>query len=87
MPGQATVAERKQKSKIIPLNNETVGYCQCTDCPTHEQCSQNEVVFCSSGSSNNSNSMQKKGCLCPQCEVFSKFNLANGYFCVNGEVK
>jgi len=87
MANPATVTERKQKSKVVPFNNETIGYCQCADCPTHEQCKSNEVVFCSTGESDNKSTMQKKGCLCPQCEVFDKFNLSNGYFCVNGEVK
>ena len=87
MANPATITERKQKSKIVPYNDETLGYCQCTDCPTHEFCKENEVVFCSAGESDAKATMQKKGCLCPQCEAFDKFNLANGYFCVNGEVK
>jgi len=75
----------KQKSKIVPFNDQTKGHCQCVDCPTHEQCMRNEIVFCSAGNSGNSSEMVQKGCLCSACEVFQRYSLAGGYFCMNGE--
>jgi len=81
------VAARKQKSDLVPFDDDTIGLCQCATCPTHEQCKVGEVVFCSSGMSDNVNDMQKKGCQCPTCEVFSKYNLGGGFFCIEGEVK
>jgi hypothetical protein len=87
-----TIAEKikaavKQRSDIVPYNNFTIGACQCADCPTHEQCKKTEKVFCSVGDSDNSGTITKQGCLCGECEVFKKFSLSNGYFCVNGEAK
>jgi len=77
----------KQKSKVVPFNEVTKGYCQCADCPTHDQCQKNEVVFCSAGNSDNSETMVPKGCQCPECEVFKRYSLSDGYFCMHGEVK
>ena len=75
----------KQKSKIVPFNDQIKGYCQCADCPTHEQCEKNEIVFCSAGDSDNGDKMAQKGCQCPTCNVFQQHSLANGYFCMEGE--
>ncbi len=77
----------KQKSKIVPFNEQVKGLCQCADCPTHEQCEKNEIVFCSAGDSDNSSAMAQKGCQCPTCELFSRYNLSEGYFCMHGEAK
>ena len=76
-----------QKSKIVPYNDMTIGYCQCTECPTHEQCKRDEVVFCSAGESANRAGMTAKSCICGECEVFKRHGLATGYFCMNGEAK
>jgi len=77
----------KQKSKIVPYNEQIVGYCQCGDCPTHEQAERGEMVFCSAGASDNVEKMVKRGCQCPTCQVFERYGLSKGYFCINGEAK
>lgn len=77
----------KQKSKLVPFNDQTKGYCQCVDCPMLEQCRKNEMVFCSSGASENNGNMVPKGCKCPTCEVFKRYNLSDGYFCMHGEAE
>ncbi|NQT21344.1 MAG: DUF2769 domain-containing protein [Planctomycetes bacterium] len=75
----------KQKSKIVPFNDQTKELCQCADCPTHEQCEKAEIVFCSAGDSDNNDSMAQKGCQCGTCEVFQQHSLAGGYYCMEGE--
>jgi len=82
-----TATERKQKSTTVPYDNDTLGYCQCGNCPTHKQCKKNELAFCSSGASDNVKGMQQKGCQCPTCQVFENFNLGGGFFCIEGEAK
>lgn len=75
----------KQKSKIVPFNEQTKGLCQCPDCPTHEQCAKAEIVFCSAGDSDNSDSMAQKGCQCSGCQVFQQHSLSGEYYCMEGE--
>jgi len=77
--------ELKQKSDIVEVNDTNLGLCQCMNCPTYEQCVKGEKLFCGIGESKKADMMEERGCLCPTCQVFEKYDLADGFFCMHGE--
>ena len=68
-------------------NAENMEICKrfCGPCPTFQENSLNEspphALFCARGKSEKADEMVQKGCSCPGCEVFTKYNLEEGYFC------
>lgn len=81
------MATKEQKSDKVDKTEENIATCKghCGTCPTHETCGEGEFLFCSVGDSFNSDTIQKQGCNCPECEVWMNYGLSSMYFCVNGE--
>ena len=63
--------------------NENVEICQkyCGSCPTYPTDSQ-QWLFCARGKT--SKTLDKKGCNCPECEVWEKYGLSQMYYCIRG---
>lgn len=78
---------REQVSPKVELNEETMKECRCPDCPTYNSDScpgdKDEKVFCSIGKTECT--LEQRGCLCGDCEVFKSHDLKTGYFCIKGE--
>jgi hypothetical protein len=53
----------------------------CGPCPSKPQVF-GEALFCARGKS--SKEVEEKGCNCPGCGVFAKYDLSDGYFCKSG---
>lgn len=79
---------RPQKSPLVELNDKNAGRCLCPGCSTYlsSPCpnEKGEKIFCSIGMTECK--LEKKDCLCWQgCQVYKKYGLKVGYFCLNGE--
>ncbi len=84
-PTEALV--REQKSKIVPMSEENIAVCRrfCGTCPTHDECREEELLFCSGGESEFQEVVTQRGCNCPECDVWMEYGLSSMYFCINGE--
>ncbi len=54
--------------------------CICKSCPTHVK-EETEIGFCHAFVSKSSVITDEKGCNCPQCPIYTKMGLKNGYYC------
>jgi hypothetical protein len=81
----ATMPE--QKSDMVEVNEENLAICKkfCGTCPSHDDCAENEFLFCAGGKSANSDNITQKGCNCPEYDVWMDNGLSQMYYCVNGE--
>jgi hypothetical protein len=72
----------------MPVDNtkENLNICMdyCGTCPSLPT-PPNPFLFCARGKS--SEAIEKKGCNCPNCGVYKKYNLKgdNPYFCETGK--
>ncbi|MBN1223537.1 MAG: DUF2769 domain-containing protein [Candidatus Aminicenantes bacterium] len=57
--------------------------CICKTCPTYVK-NETEVGFCHAFIGTSSVITEEKGCNCPQCPVYKKMDLKNGYYCTRG---
>ncbi len=53
----------------------------CGDCPSYPK-GGGEFLFCARSKS--ANPGEKKGCYCPECDVWMKYKLKGVYFCIEG---
>ena len=71
----------------ISNTKENLAKCICNGCPTHQANScakeKNEKLYCAIGKSNCG--LNRKGCICGACPLWSEYGLANGYFCLTGQ--
>lgn len=72
---------------LVPYTKENFGKCLCPGCPTRNECMRNrdERLFCSGGGTECD--LQRKGCLCGECPVESKYGLNGFYYCSIGAAK
>ncbi|TFG15459.1 DUF2769 domain-containing protein [Candidatus Thorarchaeota archaeon] len=77
--------------KSVPDTEENVEICRhfCGPCPTFQsnelRKEEPKLLFCSRGVSKKPNEdIDDMGCNCPQCEVFEKYELEGGWFCIHG---
>jgi hypothetical protein len=54
--------------------------CVCKTCPTYVK-EEKEVAFCHPFISKSHVIKDEKGCFCPQCPVYKKMKMKNGYYC------
>jgi hypothetical protein len=54
--------------------------CICKTCPTYVK-EEKEVAFCHPFISKSHVIKDEKGCFCPQCPVYKKMKMKNGYYC------
>ncbi len=56
--------------------------CLCIKCPSSNVCMKIRVqkVFCATGKS--SCEIEKKGCICPKCQVAKDYQLKEVYYCM-----
>lgn len=69
----------------VQKDQNNISMCVCTKgCPSYNDCAKkaNQVLFCSVGKTNCN--FKKNGCNCGSCQVFKKYNLKTGYYCING---
>lgn len=82
------IPNREQKSPKVDLTDDNIKKCVCPNCPTYSSSScpseNKEGIFCSIGLTA-CDDVEKEGCICGSCEVFSGHGLKNGYFCEEGE--
>jgi len=57
--------------------------CICQTCPTYVK-EEKHVGFCHPFIGKSSIITEEKGCNCPQCPVYKKMKLKNGYYCTRG---
>jgi len=73
------------ESERMSAIKENKKLCVCPDCPTYNDCAQenNEVMYCALGASATCIT-KKAGCICPACPLTEKMGLTNDYFCIKG---
>lgn len=75
---------------IVEDNAENMEICKkfCGTCPTFKENRLKEspphALFCARGESQDAAKAVDKGCNCFGCEVFTRYNLKDGYFCLHG---
>ncbi|OGL45180.1 MAG: hypothetical protein A2161_17855 [Candidatus Schekmanbacteria bacterium RBG_13_48_7] len=57
----------------------------CTKCPSFGN-RKNEGLYCARGESKHFSEIQKRGCHCPECDIYKAYELTGSYFCINGAV-
>lgn len=69
------------------ITNQEICKKYCGGCPTFKGNKLSDtlpnVLFCARGRSSTPSKVKTIGCYCPACEVFTKYKLNVGYFCVN----
>lgn len=74
--------------KVVHVNIHNITNCICGKCPSFPgkwkelEHLQMPGLFCSAGKSRLD--IDKKGCLCADCQVQKEHELTGGYYCVNG---
>jgi hypothetical protein len=75
----------------VPNTPENMDICKkfCGPCPTFKPNKLNELephaLFCSRGKTTKPmDQVEDKGCNCFKCDLFSKFDLEGGWFCMHG---
>jgi len=63
----------------VPDTSETLARCICGGCPSFPG---SGVLYCAKGKSEHA--IVRRGCICPDCSVFSQYSLADGYYCADG---
>ena len=58
--------------------------CICPGCPSHNECMKEngEVLYCSWGAS--PCDVNRHGCICGRCPVWSTYGLTDYYYCIIG---
>jgi hypothetical protein len=75
------------KPPVVEITEENRQICRkyCTICQNYKKHSletyQPSELFCGCGTSS-AESMTESGCFCPACELFTKYHLRGGYYCV-----
>jgi hypothetical protein len=54
----------------------------CSSCPSYPQ-AEGGGLYCARGPS--SVSIEKKGCNCPECPVWTHYGLSGMYYCANNQ--
>ena len=70
----AMIAEFEEK---LPMVKDK---CICKTCPTYVS-EETEAGFCHPLVGKSKTITEEKGCNCPQCPVYEKMKLENGYYC------
>ena len=65
----------------VPNNEQNMSRCVCGSCPSYLE--GDKGFFCSLDASDKN--PEQKGCICTTCGNWTEFELADGYFCVNGK--
>ena len=75
----------------VPNTPENLEICKrfCGPCPTFKPNELNKIspnaLFCARGASEKpAKEIEDKGCFCFGCEVFQKYELSGGWFCMHG---
>lgn len=68
-------------------NKKNVEFCKefCGVCPSYPAPATGEWLFCARGKS--ARKIKRNGCMCPSCQVYADYGLANDYFCAEGAAK
>lgn len=68
----------------VKYNEEKLAECLCEDCQTYLKPTfpKSEGVFCAIGVEGRI--MDRKGCLCKHCSVYSSEGIVGAYFCIDG---
>ncbi len=82
---------RWKMPQIVPNTEENMNICKrfCGPCPTFKPNKLNELephaLFCARGKTTKPlDQVEDKGCNCFKCDLFSKFDLEGGWFCMHG---
>ncbi|WAC05903.1 MAG: DUF2769 domain-containing protein [Methanoregula sp.] len=69
------------------IGNQEICKKYCGACPTFKGNRLSDTLpnalFCARGKSSAPSNVKTISCYCPACEVFTKYKLNVGYFCVN----
>lgn len=63
----------------VPDTAENMARCLCGNCPSYPA---EGGFYCATGKS--AKTIQKRGCVCGDCEIFKEYGLIDGYYCVTG---
>jgi len=63
----------------VPNTDEYMQRCICGGCPSYPG---DGGFYCAKGES--SNEVERKGCVCGDCENYKEFGLSKGYYCAEG---
>ncbi len=81
----------ENKMSKVPDTSENLEICKrfCGPCPTFKPNNLNKIppnaLFCARGASEKpAEEIEDKGCNCFGCEVFQKYKIRGGWFCING---
>ena len=75
---------------VVDDNQENLEICRrfCGTCPTFQvnnmKASPPHALFCARGKSAVAGTAENRGCNCFRCDVFKKYNLKGGFFCLHG---
>jgi len=78
---------REQKSDVIAMTPMNIAICRvfCGSCPSHKDCGEKELLFCSAGAGKNKKDIEPKGCNCAMCRLWWENKLFHQkYFCADG---
>lgn len=69
---------------MIKYDEEKLAICLCEDCPSHPKpvFPKKDGVFCAVGRTKEI--VDKKGCLCKMCPLYSEYSLMGSFFCIEG---
>lgn len=78
---------REQRSRRVPDTEENLAQCACPQCPTYDQCmlGNKERLYCSRGKT--PCHLARRGCVCGECPVATRFALSANYYCGEGVAK
>ncbi|WP_019177080.1 DUF2769 domain-containing protein [Methanomassiliicoccus luminyensis] len=78
---------REIRSKRVPDTEENFEMCYCKSCPTYDECTsrKGEKLYCSRGKSGCR--LERRGCVCGECNVAIKYALSSNYYCIAGVAK
>jgi Protein of unknown function (DUF2769) len=63
----------------VPDNTATMSRCICGTCPSFPG---DGGFYCAKGKS--ANEVNRRGCVCTDCENLKQFDLKDGYYCTAG---
>jgi len=63
----------------VPDTSENLSRCMCGGCPSYPG---SGGLFCAKGKSDQA--IARRGCICPDCQNFRQYGLADGYYCADG---
>lgn len=78
---------REVRDKRVPDTKENFEMCYCESCPTYDRCmiGKGEKLYCSRGKTGCE--LERRGCVCGECNVAIKYALSSNYYCVTGVAK